>query len=134
MTEDDGGSLMDGLYYVYIMSSATRTIYTGVTNNLERRVLEHKRHLIKGFTAKYDVTRLVYYETHRDITEAIAREKQIKGWVRRKKVELIATDNPQWRDLSDGWFVFRGDTVFLGNEDATRGDSSLAGRGRPGSE
>jgi putative endonuclease len=76
-------------YYVYIMSNVARTIYTGVTNNLERRVYEHKHHLIEGFTSKYDLTWLVHYAETNDVREAIAREKQIKGWLRAKKIALI---------------------------------------------
>lgn len=90
-------------YFVYIMSNRTRTLYTGVTNNLERRVSEHKQKLVPGFTSKYNITDLVYYEDYGDIRAAIAREKQIKGWLRSKKIELIESLNPQWQDLSEGW-------------------------------
>ncbi|MBI4673912.1 MAG: GIY-YIG nuclease family protein [Chloroflexi bacterium] len=81
-------------YFVYIMSSLSRRIYVGVTNNLERRVSEHKQKQIQGFTAKYNMTRLVYYETYPDVNAAIAREKQIKGWLRAKKTALIESVNP----------------------------------------
>ena len=91
-------------YYVYIMTNRSRTLYTGVTNNLERRVYEHKRRLVDGFTKKYNLTRLAYYEESSDILAAIRREKQIKGWLRSKKIDLIESVNPQWRDLSNGWF------------------------------
>ena len=87
-------------YFVYIMSSRSRTLYTGVTNNLERRVNEHKHGRIPGFTAKYRVTRLVYYEATPNVSAAIEREKQIKSWRREKKVALIETPNPGWDDLS----------------------------------
>ena len=90
--------------YVYILCSEFRVLYTGVTNNLERRVLEHKRKLIPGFTYKYNVNRLVYFETFSDIRSAIQREKQIKGWLRTKKIALIVANNPAWKDLSEGWF------------------------------
>jgi putative endonuclease len=90
-------------YYVYIMASKSRTLYTGVTNNLERRVYEHKHKLMPGFTAKYNITRLVHYEVTNDIRDAIAREKQIKGWLRAKKIALIEAENPNWRDLSEDW-------------------------------
>jgi putative endonuclease len=90
-------------YYVYIMSNVARTIYTGVTNDLERRVYEHKHKLIEGFTSKYDLTWLVYYAETNDIREAITREKQIKGWIRAKKVALIEETNPGWLDLSESW-------------------------------
>jgi len=91
-------------YYVYMMTNKTRTIYTGVTNNLERRVVEHKCKLIPGFTSQYNLTRLVYFEVFGDIRAAIQREKQIKGWLRAKKVALIIAGNPAWRDLSEGWY------------------------------
>jgi len=86
-------------YYVYIMTNPSRTLYTGVTANLERRVFEHKSKLIPGFTSKYNITLLVYYEIYADIREAITREKQIKGWKRFKKIALIETLNPGWEDL-----------------------------------
>ncbi len=90
--------------YVYIMTNRSRTLYTGVTNNLERRVCEHKNKLVKGFTEKYNITQLVYYEAIGDIRAAIAREKQIKGWLRMKKIALIESLNPEWKDLSVEWF------------------------------
>ncbi len=86
------------------MAGKLRALYIGVTNNLERRVLEHKRKLVPGFTRKYNVNRLVYFENWGDVRDAIAREKQIKGWVRAKKVALIIAKNPAWRDLSEGWY------------------------------
>ena len=91
-------------YYVYIMANRSRTLYTGVTNNLERRGYEHKHKLVEGFTKKYNITRLVYYEQTSDIKAAIAREKQTKGWLRSKKVSLIESLNPNWSDLSVEWF------------------------------
>ena len=91
-------------YYVYIMTSPSGTLYTGMTNNLQRRVYEHKHKLIEGFTKKYNVTRLVYYEQYREVRDAIAREKQIKGWRRSKKIDLIETLNPTWQDLSADWY------------------------------
>ena len=87
-------------YYVYIMTNKSRTLYTGVTNNLERRVHEHKQKLIPGFTTKYNISRLVFFEATQDIRAAIEREKQIKGWLRSKKIALIESVNPQWEDLS----------------------------------
>lgn len=87
-------------YYVYIMTNKYNTVlYVGVTNDLVRRVYEHRNKLLKGFTAKYNIVKLVYYEIHEDIKEAIKREKQIKGWLRAKKEELIKTMNPSWKDL-----------------------------------
>ncbi len=91
-------------YFVYIMASRSRTLYVGVTNHLERRVLEHKRKLLPGFTRRYRLERLVYYETWGDIRAAIRREKQIKGWLRAKKIALIQSMNSGWSDLSEGWF------------------------------
>ncbi len=90
-------------YYAYIMTNRSRTLYIGVTNNLERRVYEHKHKLTPGFTSKYNMTQLVYYEVYDDVREAIAREKQLKGWLRTKKVALIETMNSEWEDLSVGW-------------------------------
>jgi len=85
------------------MTNRSRTLYVGVTNNLERRVFEHKNHLVEGFTSRYRIDMLVYYEMTPDVEVAIAREKQIKGWLRRKKVALIDTMNPEWDDLASGW-------------------------------
>jgi len=90
-------------YYVYIMTNATRTLYTGVTNNLYRRVYEHKEKLVPGFTKRYNINYLVYVESTNDVIAAITREKQIKGWTRAKKISLIESSNPDWRDLSLDW-------------------------------
>ena len=91
---------MKKTYYVYILASQRNgTLYLGVTNDLTRRVLEHKYKVIKGFTEKYNVDRLVYYEDYRDIEEAIKREKQLKKWNREWKLKLIEKDNPDWNDL-----------------------------------
>ena len=92
-------------YYAYIMASGSRVLYTGVTNDLVRRVDEHKRGLTRGFTSKYHVTRLVYFETFPDVRDAIAREKQLKGWVRARKIRLIEQKNPAWEDLARSWFA-----------------------------
>jgi putative endonuclease len=91
-------------YYVYIMASRSKVLYVGVTNDLGRRVYEHKHHLIKGFTDKYEVTKLVYYEETSDVKAAISREKQIKGWLRKKKTSLVKSMNPTWRDLAKEWY------------------------------
>lgn len=91
-------------FYVYIMTSNTGTLYTGVTSNLKRRVYEHKNKLTPGFTSKYNITRLVYYETTPDAQTALAREKEIKGWRRSKKLDLIKSTNPKWEDLSESWY------------------------------
>ncbi len=87
-------------YCVYIMSSLSRTLYAGVTNDLERRVGEHKEGKPGSFTARYNVNRLVYFEEFSDINQAIAREKEIKSMTRRQKIKLIESINPEWRDLS----------------------------------
>jgi putative endonuclease len=88
-------------YFVYLMTNKSGTLYTGVTNNLERRIYEHKHHLVKGFTNKYNINKLVYFEETNDINAAISREKQIKGWLRKKKIALIESINPGWKDLSE---------------------------------
>ncbi len=90
-------------FYVYIMASYSGTLYVGITNNLERRVYEHKYNLIEGFTKKYSCHKLVYYEHFTNVYEAINREKQIKRWRREKKQNLIRTINRGWRDLSLEW-------------------------------
>ena len=90
-------------YYVYIATNRSKTLYTGVTNNLERRIDEHRRGIGSKFAAKYNITRLAYYEVFGDIRDAIAREKQIKGWLRSKKIALIESTNPEWEDLSAKW-------------------------------
>ena len=92
------------MYYVYILTNwNNKVLYTGATNNLERRLYEHRNELADGFTKRYHVHKLVYYDTTTDATAAIAREKQIKGWTRQKKNALIETLNPEWRDLSKDW-------------------------------
>ena len=86
--------------YVYILSDVNnRILYTGVTSNLLKRVWEHKNHIVDGFTKRYNVTKLVYYEEGENINSAISREKQIKGKLRKKKIVLIEKSNPEWRDL-----------------------------------
>jgi putative endonuclease len=104
MTQASSGLIqMMKQYFVYIITNTSRTLYTGVTNNLERRVYEHRHMLIPGFTSKYNITQLVYFEETQDIHVALAREKQIKGWTRAKKVALIESVNPNWNDLSAEW-------------------------------
>jgi len=90
-------------YFVYIMANKTHRLYIGVTNDLQRRVGEHKQGLVPGFTSRYNITRLVYFETFEDIHAAIAREKKLKGWLRAKKIALIESVNPAWDDLSEQW-------------------------------
>jgi len=93
---------MSKTYYVYILTNKRHTVfYTGITNNLERRVWEHKQKIIQGFTKKYNIEKLVYFEVFEDVLEAIRREKQIKCWVRRRKIALIEKMNPEWKDLSE---------------------------------
>jgi putative endonuclease len=91
-------------YFVYIMTNRSKTLYTGITNNLMRRVREHKLSLGSAFTTKYKLDRLVYFERFDDVHNAIEREKEIKGWLRIKKIGLIVSVNPEWRDLSAEWF------------------------------
>ncbi|MDD5043270.1 MAG: GIY-YIG nuclease family protein [Patescibacteria group bacterium] len=92
-------------YFVYIMANKTNTtLYTGVTGNLPRRIYEHKEKITKGFTARYNINKLIYFEPFDSIEEAIKREKQIKGGSRQKKIELIEKDNPNWKDLYDNLF------------------------------
>ena len=90
-------------YYVYIMTNKSKTLYIGVTSDLVRRVYEHKQKLVEGFTKRYNITNLAFYESTTDIESAIAREKQIKGWLRHRKVTLIEATNPTWEDLSSEW-------------------------------
>jgi putative endonuclease len=92
-------------YYVYIITNKSRTLYTGVTGDLARRVYEHKNKLVPGFTKKYNIQYLVYYEMTSSINSAIEREKRIKGWLRAKKIALIDAMNPEWKDLSEEWFI-----------------------------
>ena len=83
-----------------------KVLYTGVTNNLARRVYEHRNKLVEGFTSKYNLTKLIYFEHTGDVFSAIAREKKIKGWLRIKKIKLIETMNPKWKDLADKYSLF----------------------------
>jgi len=88
-------------YSVYILTNPSRTLYVGVTNNLARRVQEHKQKLVPGFTSKYNITKLVWYEHFSSPYDAISREKQLKGWRREKKLALIRSLNPDWTDLGE---------------------------------
>ena len=94
--------LSAGVYYVYIMASRSLNLYTGITNNIYRRVLQYKCGDIEGFTKSYNINRLVYYETFSHVGNAIAREKQIKSWARAKRLARIKSKNPTWQDLADG--------------------------------
>ena len=109
---------MDG-YFVYIMTNNSGRLYVGVTSNLERRGAEHKQGTSPGFTQRYKATRLVYYEATPDIRSAIEREKQLKGLLRRKKIALIASVNPYWRDLGEGLDRV-GETLRFAQGDSTR--------------
>ena len=94
-------------YYVYFMSNQSKMLYVGVTNDLQGRAAQHKKKLIPGFTSRYNLFKLVYWEQFADIRDAIAREKQIKGWLRSRKVALIEKQNPHWKDLAQDWFKLR---------------------------
>lgn len=91
-------------YFVYIMSSRSRTLYIGLTGDLHRRVYQHKQKQVEGFTKRYNITMLVYYESTNDVNVAIEREKYLKGKKRRYKTTLIESSNPEWNDLSEGWY------------------------------
>ena len=95
---------MEKTYYVYIMSSQRRVLYIGITSHIERRVRQHKTHTFGRLTAKYNVTNLVYFERYGSVMKAIRREKELKDWRREKKIALIESSNPKWRDLSYGWY------------------------------
>jgi putative endonuclease len=92
---------MNRTYYVYILASRSRNLYTGVTGNLDHRMVEHRQELVPGFTSRYRIFRLVYFESFSDINAAIAREKEIKAWRREKKIWLIKRSNPAWQDLAE---------------------------------
>ncbi|TSA18268.1 MAG: GIY-YIG nuclease family protein [Betaproteobacteria bacterium] len=96
-------------YFVYVLASKSRRLYIGVTNNLERRLYEHKEKLADGFTKRYHIDRLVYFEPTPDVLSAITREKQLKSWRRNKKIALIESANPTWEDLSSEWYKGDGD-------------------------
>src|SRR5271167_1474562 len=93
------------MYFVYIMTNRSKTLYTGVTNNLMRRVRERKTGTGSEFTTKYKLNRLVYFERFEDVHNAIEREKGIKGWLRIKKIALVVSVNPSWKDLSGEWYA-----------------------------
>ena len=97
-----------GIYYVYMLSNSKRNLYIGVTNDLVRRVYEHKRKLVDGHSRKYNITWLVYYEETTDVMAALEREKQLKKWRRSKKEVLIESMNPKWKDLSRDWYDLGG--------------------------
>lgn len=101
-------------YWVYIVGSSTGTLYIGMTNNIDRRIAEHKSPEFEGFAHKYHRDRLVYYESFDDVRKAIDREKQLKGWIRAKKIALITSINPKWQDLAEKWgaeMAFAGENI-----------------------
>ena len=135
---------MEKLYYVYILASRSRNLYTGVTNSLRRRVVQHRLGLKPGFTSKYKIFRLVYYEIFGDIRLAIAREKEIKAWRREKRVWLVQKHNPTWADLAADWFgpqrkqparpaAPRGAKATARAEKTEKADPSPPSKTRPGS-
>lgn len=91
-------------YFVYILGNGKGTLYVGMTNDLERRMYEHKKKLVKGFTCKYNLYQLLFMEEFSDVYDALDAEKMIKGWLRKKKLALIRTVNPKFEDLSKDWF------------------------------
>jgi putative endonuclease len=113
-------------YYVYIMSNKSRMLYVGVTNNIARRVLEHKMKLLPGFTKKFNMTRFVYCESTNNAIAAIEREKQIKGWLRRKKTALIHSLNPEWKDLSEDFLPPNSDILHCVQDDKSKEDDHHA--------
>jgi putative endonuclease len=101
-------------HWTYIAASRTGTLYIGMTNNIERRMIEHKRGQFEGFASQYGCTRLVYWESFDDVLKAIDREKQVKGWRREKKIALIELMNPRWEDLAEKWgapMLFAGESI-----------------------
>jgi putative endonuclease len=95
----------ENLYYIYLLANwNNKVLYVGITNNLMRRVYEHKSKLVKGFSEKYNLTKLVYFEETTDIYTALAREKEIKQWRREKKDQMVNITNPDWVDLSKDWY------------------------------
>ena len=108
----DDSTMRDPRYYcTYIVASHSGTLYIGVSGNLHRRVFQHKFHHFEGFTDRYDVVRLIYWESYDDVHKALAREKQLKGWTRAKKIALIVRRNPHWLDLASEWYPWMKETV-----------------------
>jgi len=95
----------DRVYFTYIVASRSHALYIGVSGNLLKRVFEHKQKKVDGFSAAYNCNRLVWFERFTSPGNAIAREKQLKGWIRAKKISLIEKTNPTWNDLSEGWYI-----------------------------
>jgi putative endonuclease len=124
---------MDKRYYVYILASRSRILYTGITNNLQRRVAEHRLGILPGFTSSYRIFRLVHYEIFGDVRMAIAREKEIKAWRREKKVWLIKKHNPTWADLAADWYGKTVPPVARNPKEESKADPSPPSKIRPGS-
>jgi len=106
--------MKDHQYFVYIMSSRSGTLYIGMTNSIYRRALQHKSGEIEGFASRYGCNRLVFYESFDDVHRAIGREKELKGWLRIKKIALIESKNPRWADLAETWgsqMLFAGESM-----------------------
>ena len=106
--------MKDHEYFVYIMSSRSGTLYIGMTNSIYRRAMQHKSGQIEGFASKYHCKRLVYYESFDNVHRAIGREKELKGWLRIKKIALIKSKNPRWEDLAEKWgaqMLFAGESL-----------------------
>lgn len=120
---------MDKRYYVYILASRSRNLYIGVTNNLLRRIVEHRLGLLPGFTSRYKIFRLVHYEVFGDVRLAIAREKEIKSWRREKKEWLVKKHNPTWVDRAADWFGKNPPRAIT----KAKADPSLPSKIRPGS-
>jgi len=110
--------------YVYMLASTSRTLYTGVTSDLQRRIWQHKTHVHDGFTKRYNVTKLVWFAEFARIDDAIAFEKGLKGKSRAKKIALIEESNPRWNDLAWNWFAPE-EIIGEAGDSASRGDSSL---------
>jgi putative endonuclease len=108
-------------YWTYIVASKSGTLYVGMTNDIFRRVFQHKNHLVEGFTAKYDCTRLVWYEEFSVVHNAIRREKEVKGWTRAKKIALIESGNPRWEDFAEHW----GSQMLMRNESITTSEEAV---------
>ncbi len=117
------------MYFVYVMTNRSMTLYTGITNNLMRRVREHKTGIGSEFTTKYKLDRLVYFERFQDVHNAIEREKRIKSWLRIKKIALIVPMNPSWKDLSEEWYErhqYQPQSVGAENNPKLKGGTSLS--------
>jgi len=116
-------------YWMYMLANKSRMLYVGVTNDLERRLAEHRAKLAPGFPERYGLTNLVYFESTGDVQAAIAREKQLKSWVRRKKVALVHSMNPEWKDLATEWAPPAPDILRSAQDDKADGRDDTGVRG-----